>query len=91
MIALNQNTPNPVVDRTTICYVLPWRTETQLRIYDVTGKVVKTLVNGIQESGVKKVDWNRTDDHGKAVHSGVYFYRLSTETGDSFTKIMTVF
>jgi hypothetical protein len=91
IVALNQNMPNPVVDRTTICYVLPWRSKTQLRIYDVTGKVVRTLVNGVQESGVKKVEWNRMDDHGKAVHSGVYFYRLSTGTGDSFTKVMTVF
>lgn len=47
-----------------------------LRIYDVSGRLVRTLVEGPQEAGQKTVTWNGRDDRGRNVASGVYFYRL---------------
>jgi flagellar hook assembly protein FlgD len=51
-----------------------------MNIYDVTGRLVKTLVNEPQEPGYYKVLWDGKDDLRKAVSSGIYFYRL--EAGD---------
>lgn len=54
-----------------------------LRIYDVGGRLVKTLVEGPQPAGEESVTWNGRDDAGRPVASGVYFYRL---TAPNYTK-----
>jgi hypothetical protein len=90
IVGLDQNFPNPVVNGTAISYMLSQRTGTELAIYDVTGKLVKSLVNDVEESGMHKVMWDRRDAKGERVHSGVYFYRLDTKTGGSFSRVMTV-
>jgi hypothetical protein len=90
IVTLNQNFPNPVGNRTAISYMLSQRTETELAIYDMTGKLVRSLVNDVEESGMHKVMWDRRDNQGDRVHSGVYFYRLNTKTGGSFSRVMTV-
>jgi flagellar hook assembly protein FlgD len=89
-IVLNQNSPNPVLRKTSISYTLPRRVKTELRIYSVTGRLVRVLVNGIQEPGGQEVTWDRRNEQGQEVHSGIYFYRLSTGCGTPLTKPMTV-
>jgi hypothetical protein len=69
---LSQNHPNPFRRSTTISYSLLAATEVTLSIYDITGRLVETLVNETQQSGIHQVRWNR-----KTNSSGVYFYRLS--------------
>ena len=88
--ALDQNSPNPVFNKTSIRYTLPRRTKTELKIYDVAGKVVRTLVNSVQEPGTQEVTWDRRNEQDQKVHSGVYFYRLSTGCGVPLTRPMTV-
>ncbi len=90
-VVLEQNYPNPFVNETDISYTLPRKANVELKIYDVAGKLVRTLVNDIQSSGQKRVAWDRKDEKGKAVHSGVYFYGLKTGVGASITKVMVVF
>ena len=68
---LHQNYPNPFNPITTLRYDLPQETDVTLTIYDITGRMVQTLVNELQQSGVKKVIWNASD-----VSSGVYIYRI---------------
>jgi len=47
-----------------------------LKIYNVLGKEVRTLVNGNQTGGNRSVIWDGTDNFGKTVPSGIYIYRL---------------
>ena len=68
---LYQNYPNPFNQITTLRYDLPQETDVTLTIYDITGRMVQTLVNELQQSGMKKVIWNASD-----VSSGVYIYRI---------------
>ena len=82
--ALYPNVPNPFNPTTTIRYDVPSSgSDLSLRIYDVGGRLVKTLVEGTQTAGEKSVTWNGRDDAGRPVASGVYFYRL---TAPNYTK-----
>jgi hypothetical protein len=73
--ALNQNYPNPFNPTTSIVYQLPSKSKVSLKVFDVLGKEVATLVNGEESAGSKTVQFN-----GENLASGVYFYRLSTGT-----------
>ena len=78
--ALSQNYPNPFNPSTTIKYQIPNDGMVSLRIYDITGQEVKTLVNQAQEMGRYEVSFNASN-----LSSGVYFYRIQS---GSFTKTM---
>jgi hypothetical protein len=73
---LEQNSPNPFNPQTTISFTLAQRALVQLSIYDVNGAHVRTLVNEDRAAGTYQMRWNGRDESGRAVASGVYFYRL---------------
>jgi flagellar hook assembly protein FlgD len=76
---LAQNQPNPfrAADAvTTISFRLSNPADAQLRIYDASGRMVRTLVNGPLTSGAHNLAWDGSDDQGRELNSGVYFYRL---------------
>jgi len=79
--ALEQNYPNPFNPQTTIRYQLPKAAHVVLKIYNLSGQEVRTLVNARQPAGVNAVVWDGRDEFGKEVSSGVYIYRL--QTGES--------
>jgi aryl-phospho-beta-D-glucosidase BglC (GH1 family) len=81
--ALYTNYPNPFNPGTRIRYDLSERTRVVLKIYDVLGRVVRTLVNEVQNSGSQSVAWDGRDHAGRTVSSGVYVYRLQA---DGFTQ-----
>jgi hypothetical protein len=70
--------PNPFRDRTQISYQLPTGSNVSLRVYDVTGRTVRTLQDGFQKPGAYSVNWDSKDSRGRQVPHGVYFYRLDT-------------
>lgn len=72
------NYPNPFNPETTISYTLPVSGIASVKVYNMKGQVVRTLVNAEQTAGAHSVVWNGTDDNGKAVSSGIYFYRLNS-------------
>jgi len=86
---LDQNYPNPFNPTTQIHYAIPEAGQVTLTVYDLKGNVVKTLVNGKQAANRYTVEWNGTNDLGHKVASGVYLYRLNTDTKVS-TKKMTL-
>ena len=81
--------PSPFRFRTTISYSLPAAGPATLVVYDLAGKLVKTLVSGNLPAGARKVTWNRTDDAGRTVAGGVYFCRLRAD-GTSFSSKLVV-
>jgi len=78
---LEGNFPNPFNPFTTIRYHLSQQENVSLRIYNIRGQLVKTLVNEIQEAGVYSVIWEGDYARGNSVASGVYFYRFETSVG----------
>jgi hypothetical protein len=77
--ALGQNYPNPFNPTTTIEFSMPQAAGVTVRVYNVLGQVVKTLVNGTLPPGIHRVQWDATDDTGAGVTSGLYIYRMETE------------
>mgnify|MGYP001824098225 FL=1 len=71
-----RNYPNPFNPSTTIEFGIPEASHVDLRVYDVAGRLVRTLLNERTEAGNHEVVWNGTDESGSTVSSGVYFYRL---------------
>ncbi len=78
--ALEQNYPNPFNPSTTIVYQLPDEREVTLTVYNILGQVVKSLVSGTQKAGTYTVRWDGTNDHGMAVGTGIYLYRIQAGT-----------
>jgi len=70
---LVQNAPNPFNPKTTLAYHVPRESEVTIRVYDVAGRSVRTLVDGVVEPGRHAAVWDGTSDSGEAVGSGIYF------------------
>ncbi len=68
--------PNPFNAQTTISYDLPRQGSVRVRIYDGLGRELFTLIDEVQDAGQHTVQWDGRDDHGAAVASGVYLYRV---------------
>jgi hypothetical protein len=83
--ALEQNYPNPFNPTTMIRYELPVASTVSLKVYDVLGREVATLVNERQEAGAYSVAFN-----ANALSSGIYFYRLQAGNFISTKKMMLV-
>lgn len=83
------NTPNPGTPSTSISFLLPVGTErASLRVFDAQGRRVRTFDSNFAP-GLNQVTWDGTDDHGHAVHAGIYLYRL--DVGElSFTRRMAL-
>ncbi len=87
---LHQNTPNPFNPTTVIQYDMPPAGgAVKLDVFDVSGRLVKTLVDGFVEGGTQFANWDGRDARGAAVASGVYFYRLRA-SGFSETRKMVL-
>lgn len=74
---LGQNYPNPFSGRTTIGYELSIGGHVSLSIYDVSGRLVRTLRNEEIPAGYHTVEWDQRDHAGRRMPVGIYFYRLS--------------
>ena len=73
---LHQNHPNPFNPVTTLRYDLPEDAMVNITIYDMMGRVVRTMVNTQQNTGFKSVLWNATNDAGSSVSAGLYLYMI---------------
>jgi hypothetical protein len=82
--------PNPAIDRCTISYTLADRSQVTLRIYDVSGKEVRTLTESFEEPGLRKIEWNNRDNHGKKINPGVYFCKLTSDGSEALTRRMVI-
>jgi photosystem II stability/assembly factor-like uncharacterized protein len=81
---LNQNYPNPFNPTTVISFSLPERSRISLKVYDILGRVVNVLVDGVLNSGIHKINFD-----GKKLASGIYIYSLASE-GKMISKKMVL-
>ena len=86
---LAQNSPNPFKQSTTINYQVAQPGQVSLKVYNIAGQVVKTLVDGQQNAGIQNVTWDGKDANGRSVSAGVYVYRLNAD-GQTQVKRLTV-
>ena len=86
--SLDQNFPNPFNSRTVIRFALPTSDHVELSVYNLTGQKVATLVEGIREAGAYTVQWDGRDEGGRELASGVYLYRLWTESQVETHKLL---
>jgi flagellar hook assembly protein FlgD len=79
IVSLAQNVPNPFGLSTSISFNLGDVSPVRLRVYDVHGRLVRNLVDGDEDWSAHSAIWDGTDDRGRDLASGVYFYRLETD------------
>lgn len=80
--------PNPFRSSTKIRYSLPIAGATEVRIYDVAGRLVRTLSTSESAAGERHVVWDGADDTGKRVASGVYLYQLRAGTATQGRRVV---
>jgi hypothetical protein len=89
-LTLVQNFPNPFNPTTTIGFTIPSRTAVTIKVYNVAGRLVTTLFDGVPErAGYSEVRWDGRADAGGPAASGVYFCRMSAD-GRTFTRKMVL-
>jgi len=76
IFVFHQNYPNPFNPTTSLAYDLPKNELVNITIYDMKGRMVKTLINGLQTAGYKSVQWNATNRQGQQVSAGLYLYTI---------------
>lgn len=84
------NSPNPFNHSTTIKYTIRKSGDISLKVFDITGKLVRNLVSGNKVPGIYSINWDGSDDLKKKLPSGVYFYQLKTLKGKSETKELVI-
>jgi flagellar hook assembly protein FlgD len=85
-----QNRPSPFEGSTVIEFGLPKAAEVSLAIFDVSGRQVATLAEGVHEAGYHQVTWTGSRAGGDRVSPGVYFYRLVTGYNVLTRKMLVV-
>ena len=86
---LLKNYPNPFNPRTKIRFTLKRDAQALLRVYDVRGRLIRTLVDSYVAAGSRTVEWDGTDDRGISMASGTYFLRLDAG-GDYESRTVTL-
>jgi M6 family metalloprotease-like protein len=90
-VELHQNYPNPFNPETRIRFTIKGRQSslhTSLKIYNIRGQLVRTLLDGDRTAGDYDVLWDGRDDRGMEVSSGIYFYRLSAGSSSQVKKMV---
>ena len=87
---LLQNYPNPFNSETHIAFHLPRTEHLSLEIFSLTGQLVTTLMEGVYRAGRHRIPWDGRNDRGESAGSGIFFYRLTTETWQSTRTMVLV-
>lgn len=85
---LEQNYPNPFNPSTVIEYSITVRSRVQVKIINVLGEVVRHLVDGFQGAGKHRVSWDGTDEAGRLVSGGIYFYQMTARNYQEVKKLL---
>jgi len=88
--SLSQNYPNPFNPVTSIQYAIPSASRVTLRVYNILGQEVVTLVNQHQEAGRYSVIWDTRDHLGREVSTGIYLYSLTASSFHATRKMVVI-
>lgn len=88
-LALHQNYPNPFNPHTTISFSLPEMSKASLKVYNLKGQLVRSVINGELSAGLHQVLFDGKDEKGRDLSSGIYYYKLDT-AGKSISKKMVL-
>jgi endonuclease I len=87
-VRLQPNRPNPFSARTSIRFDLPRRERVALRVYDVTGRAVRTLADGEFAAGSHALDWDGRGEGGAPLQAGLYFCRLEAGAAQATRRMV---
>lgn len=87
---LKRNYPNPFNPLTNINFSLKNDEFVEIKVYNIKGELVKILVNNHLDKGYHSVVWDGKDTHGKSSASGVYFYKMITNSYNSVNKMLLI-
>ncbi len=90
VFALEGATPNPFNASTDIKFDLPTDSNVKLAIFDVNGKLVRTLVSGQMDAGIHTIRWDATDNDGSEIPTGVYFCKMKAGEFSAVSKLMLI-
>jgi len=90
VLSLSPASPNPFGGATAIAFALPQSGPARLGVYDMSGRLVRTLATGTLVAGVHRYDWDGADDQGHALPGGVYLYRLEADGRRLTGKVMAL-
>jgi len=88
--AIYQNAPNPFADATAIRYQLPVAADVSLKIYNIAGQLVRTLVESYQAAGAHTVYWDGRNQVGYKLSAGVYLYQLRAGGNSSVKRMVLI-
>ena len=88
--SLVQNYPNPFNNFTIIKFKLSDSKTVNLRIYNPMGRRVRTLISETLNAGEHQLSWDGKNDNGTQLSSGIYFFRLETETASVSRKLILI-
>jgi hypothetical protein len=89
-VAFGEFRPNPFRGASAVRFSLPGRGRATIRVYDLGGRVVRTLADGEFAAGEHVVTWDARDDGGQSVRPGMYFARMTTREGTALRKMLFV-
>ncbi len=90
--ALANFAPNPLLNgaKGTIQFTMARDAKAAVEIFDVNGRLVRTVFDGVAKEGLNVVHWDGTDSGSRSVASGVYFYRLKANDEEYAKKLVVV-
>jgi hypothetical protein len=88
MFGLKQNYPNPFNPSTTIDFMLPKTGHIKIGVINLLGQKVRTVIDGVFPAGSHSIIWDGTSDDGRKVASGVYFYRMESDSFNQTRKMI---
>jgi len=88
--SLSQNYPNPFSSVTRIEYAVPKTTHVSLAVYEVSGRLIRVLVDGVKSPAYYTVSWDGRDNNGGKVSSGIYFCRFETKEYRTAKKLILI-
>jgi len=86
--ALSVPAPNPFAVGTEIAYAVPSQQHVTLRVYSVSGRLVRTLVDALVPAGIHRAQWDGRDSAGHETHSGIYFFKFTAGEVERTARVM---
>lgn len=87
-ITLFENKPNPLIENTTIRFFMNKKSKVTLKIYNSSGRLVKTLIDGKMNAGYNEIEWDGRNANNKKLISGIYFCRLTCGSVNRTRKLV---